>query len=235
MGPCNSYQADIELTTTLAFDVYGTLIDPFGVSQTLQGMAGDKTASLAQLWRDKQIEYLFRRALGSDYQPFSVCTRQALDFAAAQLQVELSAGDKQELLARYRELPAYKEVADALRKLKDAGCRNYAFSNGEPDDLACLLAHAGLDAALDGIVSVHDVQSFKPDPSVYSHFLEQTGATKRETWLVSGNPFDVIGAHMAGWRTAWVKRDPTAVFDPWDIAPDAIIADMNEFAGLDLL
>jgi 2-haloacid dehalogenase len=126
-------------------------------------------------------------------------------------------------------------VAGALRKLKDAGCRNYAFSNGEPDDLACLLAHAGLDAVLEGIVSVHDVQSFKPDPAVYRHFLEQTGATKRETWLVSGNPFDVIGAHMAGWRTAWVKRDPTAVFDPWDIEPKAVIADINELAGLDLL
>jgi 2-haloacid dehalogenase len=79
------------------------------------------------------------------------------------------------------------------------------------------------------------VQSFKPDPSVYRHFLQQTGASHKGTWLVSGNPFDVIGAHMAGWRTAWVKRDPTAVFDPWDIQPDAIITDISELAGVDLL
>ncbi len=223
------------MNTTLAFDVYGTLIDPFGISQALQAIAGEKTPTFAQTWRDKQIEYLFRRGLGRDYRPFSVCTSQALDYTALRLQVELSAGDKQELLARYRELPPYDEVADALRKLRDDGCRNYAFSNGEPDDLAGLLAHAGLDAALDGIVSVHDVQSFKPDPAVYRHFLEQTGATKQETWLVSGNTFDVIGAHMAGWRTAWVKRDPSAVFDPWDIEPDAIITDISELAGLDLL
>jgi 2-haloacid dehalogenase len=102
-------------------------------------------------------------------------------------------------------------------------------------DLAYLLAHAGLDAALDGIVSVHDMQSFKPDPAVYRHFLKEAGARVEETWLVSGNPFDVIGAHMAGWRTAWVKRDPTAVFDPWDIEPDAIITDISELAGVDLL
>lgn len=195
-------------------------------------MAGDKTASVAQLWRDKQIEYLFRRALGRDYQPFSVCTRQALDFAAAQLRVELSAGDKQELLAQYRELPAYEEVAAALRQLKEVGCRNYAYSNGEPDDLACLLAHADLDAALDGIVSVHEVRSFKPDPAVYAHFLKQAGATREETWLVSGNTFDVIGAHTAGWRTAWVKRNPDAVFDPWEIEPDAIIRDIGELVSV---
>ena len=223
------------MTTTLAFDVYGTLIDPFGISQRLQSTAGEQTPAFAQMWRDKQIEYLFRRGLGRDYRPFSVCTSQALDYTALQMQVELSTADKQDLLAQYRLLPAYEEVADALRQLKDDGCRNYAFSNGEPDDLAGLLAHAGLDAALDGIVSVHDLQSFKPDPAVYSHFLQQTGATKQETWLVSGNPFDVIGAHMAGWRTAWVKRDPTAVFDPWDIEPDAIITDISELAGVDLL
>ena len=223
------------MTTTLAFDVYGTLIDPFGISKRLQSIAGEQTPAFAQMWRDKQIEYLFRRGLGRDYRPFSVCTSQALDYTALQMQVELSTADKQELLARYRELPAYDEVAYALHKLMGDGYRNYAFSNGEPDDLAGLLAHAGLDAALDGIVSVHDKQSFKPDPAVYRHFLQQTGATKQETWLVSGNPFDVIGAHMAGWRTAWVKRDPTAVFDPWDIEPDAIITDISELAGVDLL
>ena len=119
------------MTTTLAFDVYGTLIDPFGISQRLQSIAGEQTPAFAQMWRDKQIEYLFRRGLGRDYRPFSVCTSQALDYTALQMQVELSTADKQELLARYRELPAYDEVADALRKLRDDDCRNYAFSNGE--------------------------------------------------------------------------------------------------------
>jgi 2-haloacid dehalogenase len=220
------------LTTTLAFDVYGTLIDPFGISQRLKSIAGDKTPAFAQMWRDKQIEYLFRRGLGRDYRPFSICTSQALDYTALQLQVQLPAGDKQELLAQYRELPAYAEVAEALRQLKDAGCRNYAFSNGEPDDLAYLLAHAKLDSALDGIVSVHGVQSFKPDPAVYDHFLKQTGAAREETWLVSGNPFDVIGARTAGWRTAWVKRNPDAVFDPWEIEPDAIVTDSSELLSV---
>lgn len=220
------------MATTLAFDVYGTLIDPFGVTQTLQGMAGEKTADLARLWRDKQIEYLFRRALGRDYQPFSICTSQALEFAATQLQVELSVKDKEMLLAKYRELPAYAEALQTLCDLKDAGCRNYAFSNGELDDLEYLLSHTGLDSALEGIVSVQDVKSFKPDPAVYAHFLDETGSATEDTWLVSGNPFDVIGACMAGWRTAWVKRDPAMQFDPWGIEPDATVTDTSELVGL---
>ncbi len=221
------------MATTLAFDVYGTLIDPLGVSQRLAAIAGDKTQALAQLWRDKQIEYLFRRALGRDYQPFSVCTSQALDFAAAQLQVGISAADKEQLLASYRELPAYDEVAESLHALKNAGYRNYAFSNGEPDDLAYLLAHAGLDEALDGIVSVHDVKSFKPDPAVYEHFIAQAGGSPDDTWLVSGNPFDIIGAHMSGWHTAWIRRNPAMQFDPWGIEPELVVTDTRELsAGL---
>jgi 2-haloacid dehalogenase len=208
------------------------LIDPFGISQRLQALTGDKTPAFAQMWRDKQIEYLFRRGLGRDYRPFSVCTSQALDYTALQLQVKLSAADKQDLLAQYRELPAYAEVAESLHQLQDAGCRNYAFSNGEPDDLAYLLAHAGLDAALDGIVSVHEVQSFKPDPAVYEHFLKQAGAKREATWLVSGNPFDVIGARTVGWRTVWVRRNPELQFDPWEIEPDAIVTDSSELVRI---
>jgi 2-haloacid dehalogenase len=219
------------LTTTLAFDVYGTLIDPFGISERLAVIAGDQTGPLARLWRDKQIEYLFRRALGRDYRPFSVCTSQALDFAAMQLRVEISTADKEQLLAGYRELPAYEEVAESLHALKNAGYRNYAFSNGEPDDLAYLLAHAGLDDSLDGIVSVHDVNSFKPDPAVYAHFIEQAGTSPDHTWLVSGNPFDIIGAHMSGWHTAWIRRNPAMQFDPWGIEPEVVVTDTRELSA----
>jgi len=218
------------MTTTLAFDVYGTLIDPLGISVRLQEIIGDEAAAFAKVWREKQIEYLFRRALGRDYQPFSVCTAQALDYTALGFDLALSDADRQSLLAAYRELPAYEDVPVAIRDLKDAGCRNYAFSNGEPADLEYLLAHAGLDSMLDGIVSVHDIQSYKPDPDVYAHFLAKTKSTKEDTWLVSGNPFDVIGAHSAGWNTAWVRRNPAILFDPWGVEPTIAVSGMAELA-----
>ena len=217
------------MAVTLAFDVYGTLIDPLDISKQLQESIGHEAPAFAKVWREKQIEYLFRRALGRDYQPFSVCTAQALEYAALSFDLKLSDADQQSLLAAYRELPAYDDVREALRDLKDAGCRNYAFSNGEPADLEYLLAHAGLDSVLDGIVSVHDVQSYKPDPDVYAYFLATTKSKKEHTWVVSGNGFDVIGAHNAGWRTAWVKRHFESLFDPWGITPTITVADI---AGL---
>ena len=217
------------MTTTLAFDVYGTLIDPIDVSTKLSEYVGDKASQFAQIWRDKQIEYLFRRGLMREYRDFSTCTRQALMFTDERLRTNLSAEAKDPLMSKYRLLPAYPAVPKALQQLKEKNCRMYAFSNGQPDDLEHLLEHAGLSEHLDGIVSVHDVQSYKPDPAVYKHFLDRTNAAASDTWLVSSNAFDIIGAHAAGWQTAWVKRDPAAVFDPWDIEPTVTVF---ELAGL---
>lgn len=218
------------MTTTLAFDVYGTLIDPLDISTQLREDVGDKAPMFARIWRDKQIEYLFRRALMRDYRDFSTCTRQALEFTDERLKAELSAEAKQALMAQYRQLPAYTDVPKALERLKGGDYRMYAFSNGQPDDLAELLANAGLDTYLDGIVSVHDVQSFKPDPAVYQHFLDSTDSDPSKTWLVSGNAFDIVGANATGWQTAWIKRDLTAVFDPWDVEPTITIANLGELA-----
>jgi 2-haloacid dehalogenase len=220
------------MTTTLAFDVYGTLIDPLDVSKTLAAHVGEQAPRFAQIWRDKQLEYLFRRALMREYRDFATCTRQALAFADQLLQTGLSADTCEELMATYRRLPAYADAVPALEQLKAGNHRMYAFSNGHPDDLEQLLAHAGLDEYLDGIVSVHAVASFKPDPVVYQHFLDNTGSTAADTWLVSGNPFDIIGAHAAGWATAWIKRDAAAVFDPWGVNPTATVTGLGELSSV---
>ena len=70
-----------------------------------------------------------------------------------------------------------------------------------------------------GVVSTDEMKSYKPNPGVYSHFLRRAGALGVDAWLVSSNPFDVIGAVSAGMRAAWVRRSPEAVFDPWGIEP----------------
>ena len=217
---------------TLALDVYGTLIDPLGIGQQLRDYIGAAAPAFARRWRDKQIEYLYRRALMRDYVDFPTCTRHALEYTDAELGADLSAEAREALLRRYTELPAYADAAPALAALSAADHRLYAFSNGHPDDLDALLAHAGLNDLLDGIVSVHAVRSFKPDPAVYAHFLEQATSTAADTWLVSGNPFDVIGARACGWSAAWVRRDPAAVFDPWEFEPTATITGLDELRSV---
>ena len=213
---------------TLAFDVYGTLIDTHGVIDLLGSMVGDEAAKFSQTWRDKQLEYSFRRGLKDAYQPFSVCTEQALDYTAELFAVDLPATDRRALMAHYLELPAFDDVTTSLEVLRDAGHSMYAFSNGTADAVTSLLHHAGIADFFIDIVSVDELQTFKPNPSVYQLFLDRSGATAEQTWLVSSNPFDVIGALGAGLSAAWVKRSATAVYDPWGIEPTATVSTLSE-------
>lgn len=216
--------------TTLAFDVYGTLVDTNGVVALLEDMVGDRAGEFAQRWRDKQLEYSFRRALMKRYEPFAVCVQQSLEFVDASLQTWLTGEQKQSLLQFFRALPAFDDVEPALQALKDRGIAMHAFSNGKADAVEGLLVSANIRDYFDGVVSVDDVQSFKPDPAVYHHFLASTGAAAEDTWLISGNPFDVIGARSAGWKGAWVKRSAQAVFDPWEFEADLVIGSLSGLA-----
>ena len=217
---------------TLALDIYGTLINPHAIATRLREYLGDRADPFSQLWRTKQLEFSFRRGLMGDYANFSVVTRDALKYTNAALDARLSASAKEQLLDDYTRLDAYEDVQEALASLRAKGRRLYAFSNGHPRDLQSLLDHAGLAELLDGIVSVHDVKSFKPDPKVYAHFCRSTNTAPSQTRLVSSNAFDIAGARACDWQTAWVKRDASAVFDGWGPEPGTIVSTLGDLAVL---
>jgi len=216
------------MPATLAFDVYGTLVDTNGVVSLLRDMVGDRAAEFAQRWRDKQLEYSFRRALMRRYEPFAVCVSQSLQYVSDSMAIDLTSGQKKSLLEFFRKLPAFDDVEPALTRLRECGFRLYAFSNGQADAVEDLLNNNGIRDYFNDIVSVDEVQSFKPDPAVYQHFLTQAGSDANNTWLISRNPFDIIGAMSAGIMGAWVKRSPQAIFDPWELEPHVVISSLAE-------
>jgi 2-haloacid dehalogenase len=214
----------------IGFDVYGTLVDPLGISAELRRFVGDDADRVAQLWRTTQLEYTWRRSLMGIYAPFSVCTAQALDFAVRSLGHQLAPGATAALLEMYRQLPAFPEAAAGLERIRRAGHRMVAFSNGEAAFVRAVLGNAGLIAMLEDVVSVDEVKIYKPAPLVYRHLAIRMGTETAVTWVISSNPFDVIGAKVAGLRAAWVSRSPRAILDPWGVAPDLIVSDLVELS-----
>jgi 2-haloacid dehalogenase len=214
----------------MGFDVYGTLVDPLGISAALRRFVGDDADRVAQRWRTTQLEYTWRRSLMGIYVPFSVCTAQALDFATRSLGYRLAPDATATLLDMYLRLPPFPEAAAGLERIRRAGHRMVAFSNGEADFVRAVLTNSALIPMLEAIVSVDEVKIYKPAPSVYRHLAARMGTDLRDTWLVSSNPFDVIGAKAAGLRAAWVRRNPRAIFDPWELEPDLIVSDLNELS-----
>jgi 2-haloacid dehalogenase len=219
----NEHPAEI-----LAFDVYGTLIDPFHMEEHLRPAFGDDAKQASELWRNKQIEYSFRRGLMKKYVPFDVCTAQALRFVGAQLGVSISEKAHSKLMEKYLELPAYPDVTSTLSELAAQGFQIAACSNGTENAVRRLLDRAEILSRFSKIVSVDPIRAFKPDPAVYEYLVGELHARRDLVWLISSNPFDVIGAKACGLRTAWVQRDPKRAFDPWEFAPDLVVSSLAE-------
>lgn len=214
----------------LAFDVYGTLIDTHSVVEELTARLGDGAAEFSRRWRDKQLEYAFRRGLMGAFADFSQCTREALEFVDRATGSRLSDTDKERLMATYARLPAFDDVAPALGRMAEARLTRVAFSNGSRKAVEGLLENAGILERFDDLVSVEEIKRFKPDPAVYAFLHNRLESSAHETWLVSSNPFDVIGAKHAGLRAVWVRRSAEAPFDPWGDEPDMTVSSLDELA-----
>lgn len=217
-------------TPVLAFDVYGTLVDTHGVVSALSSRIGQDATPFADRWRDKQLEFAFRRGLMGAFADFSQCKREALDLVDQEWGTRFGEEFKQTLMAAYRRLPAFREVPAALERIRGLGVRCVAFSNGSRQSVEALFDNAGLRAMFDDIISVEEVQRFKPDGVVYAHLRRRTHSRPDNTWLVSANPFDIIGARHAGLRAAWIQRNPKLPFEPWGDPPDMMAPDLMALA-----
>src|SRR6266481_3390741 len=123
----------------IGIDIYGTLVDPLEMNVHLRPLAGAAAEKLAELWRTKQLEYTFRRASMGKYENFDVCSRQALNFAFESLQIDLPAQDRERLIEQYESLPTYPDAVSGLKRLRVAGYKTVAFSNGVEGTLRKLL------------------------------------------------------------------------------------------------
>lgn len=113
----------------------------------------------------------------------------------------------------YDSLSTFPDVAGCLRAVSsDANIKAVVFSNGTLSMVSSSVKNspdlAPQAAVFKDIVVVEDVQRFKPDTAVYRYLCKKVGkeGKENEVWLVSGNPFDVVGARAVGLNVAWVDR-----------------------------
>ena len=116
----------------------------------------------------------------------------------------------------YDSLSTFPDVSPALKALThEPGITAVVFSNGT-NSMVTNSVKASPDlgphaSVFKEVVTVEDVMCFKPDPRVYYHLAEKMGKgtskqAMSEMWLVSGNPFDVVGARTVGMQAVWVDR-----------------------------
>lgn len=190
----------------IAFDAYGTLFDVYSVVALAEEIFPGDGKALAELWRNRQIEYTRIRTLCGQYADFWTVTGDALDFTCDRLALDLTPRDRDRLMAQYERLPAFPENLHALQELQRLGVRLGILSNGTPWMIANAVAAAGMDGLFDHILSVDSVRKFKTAPEVYQLGPDAFGCSAAEILFVSSNGWDVCGATWFGYTTFWVNR-----------------------------
>lgn len=216
------------VSQVIAFDIYGTIINLDGMVPHLETVFGARAQEASQLWREKQVEYSFRRALMRTYVDFDICTAQALTYISLRMGVSLKDEEKRKLLHAYLRLPVFPDVNEALKSLENAGHTLVALTNGTENSVRSLLDRCALTSHLKAIISVETIETFKPNPAVYRHLVRRVRKPKKKVWLVSSNPWDVIGAKAYGLKCVWLRRSPAHIFDSWEFSPDIVITALGE-------
>jgi 2-haloacid dehalogenase len=192
--------------TAVLFDAYGTLFDVYSVGLLAEQLYPGHGDKLAQLWRDKQIEYTRLVSMSGRYQPFWQVTQAGLRFAAQKLALPLDQDNEDRLMNQYRHLSAFPENREVLDALKARGVPAGVLSNGDPEMLTVAVKSAGFADLLDPVLSVHETRRYKTDPATYALGPAALGLDAKHILFVSSNGWDAIGATWYGYTTLWVNR-----------------------------
>jgi 2-haloacid dehalogenase len=163
------------------------------------------------------------------YEGFEAVTDAALKHACLALGLKLSKDSARDLLAAYRRLSAFPEVADALAGLRD--CRLAILSNGSPEMLNAVVRNAGLQRLVDQVISVDEVRVYKPHPNVYRLAPQKLQMRTEDIGFVSSNYWDICGAASFGFQAFWINR-ARAQPDELGQHPKAVLEHLTDLIAL---
>jgi len=187
------------------FDGYGTLFDYASAAAGCRDVLGERHGPLTTLWRDKQLQYTWLRALQGRHIDFWQVTCDALDFALETLGLD-DPPLRARLMDLYRTLDVFAEVPAVLKQLKVAGLKTAILSNGSPDMLDAAVNKAGIGDLLDAVLSVELVGVYKPHPKVYQLAVDRLAIPADAISFQSSNAWDAHAASAFGMRVVWCNR-----------------------------
>jgi 2-haloacid dehalogenase len=205
------------------FDVNETLLDLAALDPLFERVFGD--AAVRSLWFNQMLQSAFVATMTDAYVTFGEAAAAALRMTEERQGVEVSDGDRREILGGLRNLPPHPEVADSLDRLRKAGFRLATLTNSTQEVAEAQIENAGLTDRFEQILSADTAKRLKPAPAPYRMAARSLGVPEHEMRLVAAHAWDVAGALRAGCDAAFVARQP---FDPLVDEPDVVGADLAE-------
>jgi 2-haloacid dehalogenase len=207
------------------FDVNETLLDLAALDPLFERVFGD--TAVRKLWFNQMLQSAFVATMTDAYVTFGEAAAAALGMTEERQGVEVSDGDRREILGGLRNLPPHPEVPDSLDLLREAGFRLATLTNSTQEVAEAQIENAGLTDRFEQVLSADTAKRLKPAPAPYRMAARSLRVPDRGMRLVAAHAWDVAGALRAGCTAAFVARQP---FDPLVDEPDVIGADLAEVA-----
>ncbi len=196
--------AAVRRPAVVAFDVVETLFSLEPLGARLQD-AGLPPGSLEK-WFSRFLRDAFALDGARLYVPFREVAAGTLQAMLVEHGQNAAPDTIAGILQTFGELPPHPDVGPAFQRLSEAGIRIIAVTNGSAATTERLIRRASLEGFVDRIVSVDEVQHWKPRREVYLHAAKTAGLPAKRLALVAAHPWDVLGAHQAGLVTGFVER-----------------------------
>jgi len=210
---------------TILFDINETVLNLNLLKPKFAQAFGDE--SVTALWFSTLLHSSTVASLTGLKTGFAALAADILDNIAARKGINLSANNRDDLLATFASLAAHDDIKPALTYLRKQGYRTIAFSNSSLTLINKQIQNAGLTNYFDDIVSVEETGSFKPDPKVYQFVANHLGQPISSLRLVATHDWDTHGAMSAGMMAAYIDRSG-APYHPQYLKPSIEANNMNE-------
>jgi 2-haloacid dehalogenase len=215
----------------VVFDAF-PIFDPRPIFGLAEELFPGKGAELSNVWRTRQFEYQWLRALSGHYADFWRATEDSLVFATEMLRLDLNNEKRARLMQAYLRMKTWPDVVPALDGLKQAGFRLAILSNMTTAMLNANIKNASLDGIFEKVLSTDDVQAYKPDPRAYQMAVDGLGLQRRQILFVPFAGWDASGGKWFGYPTFWVNRLGLPI-EELGVTPDGVgreLADLVPFA-----
>ena len=210
------------------FDMNETTLDLAPVRELVDGYLPEGGGFTVWFQRLLQLS-MATTTTGAGFMEFGTLARQSFEAVAA------SRGDSPpddafgQVAAAIGSIQPYADVRGGMERLRSAGWMTIALTNSGQAMVEGQCEGAGITDLFDHIISVEQVQTYKPSLAPYQHAAEVAGATPADMWMVACHDWDLAGARAAGYQTAFIARAAMSYAPTWPAA-DVSVADFAALA-----
>jgi len=190
----------------VAFDGFA-IFDPRPVFRLAEELFPGHGEELSNQWRTRQFEYTWLRNSMHLYADFWQVTQDALNYAAQQSKLELTAGKSGQLMSAYLRMKPWSDAVAVLETLRKRGLRLALLANLTPAMMRSCVTGSGLETVFEFELSTDNVKAFKPDPAAYAMGTEAFHLQKHEILFAAFGGWDAVGARAFGYTTYWVNKE----------------------------